>query len=377
MTKVNVVGGGIAGLSTAWALARRGVDVTLFEQGPLPNPIASSWDEHRIIRHAYGMMEGYAHLMPEAFRTWERLWQATGTSHYDPCGAVYFLRHDNGWFDAATRSLDAMGIGWREVPLDAVATRFPMVRREGLQRVVATDGAGMLFPARILTDLVVLLGRLGVRLHAGTKVERVDPERGTVTANGREHAADTVVVAAGAWADRLLPALREVVVPSRQAVLYMAPPPALAQAWADAPVMLDNSADGGLYTLPPHRGTRLKIGDHKFSRIGDPDEDRRATDFDLQRLWPAARAVYHDLDSYQVLERRGVLLHGARPRGVPGAAGWRGRLGGQRVLGPRVQAGVADGGVGGAGDRGGDGGGGPAGPGGGEGQAGGLGTGRR
>ena len=37
MTKVLIVGGGIAGLSTAWALARRGMQVELFEQGPLPS----------------------------------------------------------------------------------------------------------------------------------------------------------------------------------------------------------------------------------------------------------------------------------------------------------------------------------------------------
>ena len=304
MTKVLVVGGGIAGLSTAWALARRGLEVELFEQGPLPNPLASSYDEHRIARHAYGRMEGYAHLMPEAFRVWDRLWQATGNMHYEPCGAVYFLRHDNGWYDGAARSLTALGIGFRDIPFDEVARRFPMVQPQGLVRVVETEGAGMLFPARILTDLVVLLGRLGVRLHAGSKVTQIDPERGTLVKDGRSYAGDMLVVAAGAWAGRLLPSLREVVTPSRQAVLYLAPPPALAQAWADAPVMLDNAADGGLYTLPPRRGTRLKIGDHVFSRSGDPDEDRRATDRDLERLWPAARAVYRDLDAYQVLERR-------------------------------------------------------------------------
>ena len=220
MTKVLIVGGGIAGLSTAWALARRGVAVEVFEQGPLPNPKGSSYDEHRITRHAYGSMEGYAHLMPEAFRVWDSLWQAIGTSHYEPCGAVYFLRHETGWYQGASRSLDAMGIGYRDIPLGDVPARFPMVRPEGLIRVVETDGAGMLFPVRILTDLVVLLGRLGVRLHTGAHVSAVDPERGRVVANGVAHDGDTVVVAAGAWADRLVPGLRGVAVPSRQAVLY-------------------------------------------------------------------------------------------------------------------------------------------------------------
>ena len=304
MTKALIVGGGIAGLSAAWALARRGYAVELFEQGPLPNPKCSSYDEHRIIRHAYGKMEGYAALMPEAFRVWETLWQATGTSHYDPCGAVYFLRHDNGWYDGVSRSLDAIGIGYRDVRLGDVPRRFPMIEPEGLLRVVETDGAGMLFPIRILTDLVVLLGRLGVVLRTGTLVSAVDPERGTLVADGVEHAGDVVVIAAGAWADRLLPALRDDVVPSRQAVLFLSPPPALAEAWARAPVLLDLAPEGGVYILPPRRGTRLKVGDHVFSRRGDPDEDRTATPQDLERLLPTAAAVFRGFDRYAVLERK-------------------------------------------------------------------------
>ena len=297
-----IVGGGIAGLSTAWALGRRGFEVHVFEQGPLPNPKASSYDEHRIIRHSYGEMEGYAQLMPAAFRVWDMLWKDIGTSHYEPTGVVYFLRHDDGWYDVTARTLDAMGIGHREIPLAGVPERFPMVQPGGLARVVQTDGADMLFPIRILTDLVVLLTRMGVHLHTAALVSEVDPVAGSLVANGKTHAGDVVVVAAGAWADRLVPEIKGVAVPSRQAVLYLAPPQDLAGAWDRAPVMIDRSADGGLYTLPPRRGTRLKIGDHLFSRSGDADGDRMATTQDLARLWPAARAAYVDLDRYSVLE---------------------------------------------------------------------------
>jgi sarcosine oxidase/sarcosine oxidase subunit beta len=326
MTKALIVGGGIAGLSTAWALARRGVTVELFEQGPLPNPRASSYDEHRITRHAYGMMEGYAHLMPEAFRVWDSLWQATGTSHYEKCGAVYFLRHENGWYDGVARSLGSMGIGFHDIPLDDVERLFPMVSTDGLLRVVSTDGAGMLFPIRILTDLVVLLGRLGVTLRTGALVSEVDPEHGRLVADGVTHGGDVVIVAAGAWADRLVPGLRGVGVPSRQAVLYLSPPPELAEAWSKAPVMLDQRANGGLYTLPPRRGTRLKVGDHLFSRIGNPDDDRIANARDLERLWPAARATYTGLDRYSVLEPKACFYTVTEDEGFlvhpTGPAGW-------------------------------------------------------
>ena len=321
-----IVGGGIAGLSTAWALARRGYQVDLFEQGPLPNPVASSYDEHRITRHAYGAMEGYAHLMPEAFRIWDMLWQATGRSHYEPCGAVYLLRHLNDWYAGVSRSLTEMGIPFRDIPLDQVERRFPMVDPTGLLRAVETDGAGMLFPIRILTDLVVLLGRLGVQLHTSTRVTQVDPEHGRLSVGGKTFEADVVVVAAGAWADRLVPALKGDAVPSRQAVLYLSPPPDLAEAWARAPVLLDVRADGGLYTLPPRQGTRLKVGDHVFSKIGDPDEDRIPTERDLARLWPAARESYRGLDRYAVLEPKACFYtvrdHEEFRVEPIGAAGW-------------------------------------------------------
>ena len=58
--RVIVIGGGIMGLCSAWALRRAGHEPVLYEQGPIPNPLASSCDEHRLTRFTYGAMTGYA-----------------------------------------------------------------------------------------------------------------------------------------------------------------------------------------------------------------------------------------------------------------------------------------------------------------------------
>lgn len=298
---VAIVGGGIAGLSLAWALGRRGLAVDLFEQGPLPNPISSSYDEHRINRHAYGRLTGYARMMPDAYRIWDRLWADLGARHYEETGGLYVLRQDDDWFLNTSASLAQMGISFRDVANAEIEDRFPMLETDGVLRAVEVGGSGLLFPVNILTALTGHLPSLGVRLHAGTRIDAVDTENGRVTIGNRVHEADVVVVAAGAWVNRLLPDLIGEVVPSRQAVIYLAPPEQLAAAWASAPVIVVRDVDGS-YTLPPRRGMRLKIGDHSFSRTGDPDDGRIAGDADLAALWRGLKRSYRHMEAYRVLE---------------------------------------------------------------------------
>ncbi len=302
--RVLVVGSGIAGLSTAWALTRRGFAVEVFEQGQVPNAKASSYDEHRITRHAYGTFDGYARMMPDAFRVYEDLWADLGARHFEPLPLVVLKREDVPWYDASRASMDELDVAHRDIPLGEVAALYPMLETDGLTGAYEAGGAGVLFPIRILTDLVVHLAGRGVRFHTGTRVDAVDPETATVAVGAATHRGDALVVAAGAWVDRLVPKLKGVAVPSRQAVAFVAPPPDLAEAWARAPVFIDLGLASGTYTLPPRPGTRLKVGDHEFTRRGDPDGDRLATDADVERLFRAAALSYRDFARYTVLERK-------------------------------------------------------------------------
>ena len=69
--------------------------------------------------------------------------------------------------------------------------------------------------------------------------------------------------------------------PSRQVVAFLTPPPALAEVWATAPMLLDVGAQG-FYAVPPAEGSPLKVGDHRFSRRGEPDREREPTEAELR-----------------------------------------------------------------------------------------------
>ncbi len=302
--KVAIVGGGVYGLSFARALHKRGTMVSLFEQGPIPNPVSSSFDEHRITRHTYGDLSGYGALMREAFKTYDALWADLGVSHYNPSNIVYVGRQPSAIYEETAADLDRLGIGHRPLSKAQVAERLPMIRGDDIVTAFEAEGAGMLLANRIVSDLARWLREAGVDLHPHSRVSDIDLDAGTLVADGERHRADVVVIAAGAWLPKLYPQARPRLTPSRQTVLYLKPPARYAAAWAAAPVMINQDVATGAYILPPRQGTRLKVGDHVFTRRGAADDDRIATAVDIEPVRARARANLADFDSYEMLEAK-------------------------------------------------------------------------
>jgi glycine/D-amino acid oxidase-like deaminating enzyme len=139
-----------------------------------------------------------------------------------------------------------------------------------------------------------------VALHAETPVRMVDLEHGRiVTDAGVRHDADVVVVAAGAWVGRLLAAQRRLV-PSRQVVIYFSLPADQRASWARSPMVIDKTGEVGLYLVPPAEGRGLKIGDHVFSRTGDPSADRQAHEEEMQPLLRRCRDLIKDFERWHI-----------------------------------------------------------------------------
>lgn len=256
-----VVGGGIAGLSAAWQLKKRGHEVTLLEQGPLPNPLAASGDHHRIIRRAYGAASGYARAITEAYAAWDELWADLGESHYDPRGFMCVSREPG---DEAERYLDGMLAGGYAVErFDGAeaAHRYPFLDGASVRFGFYSSDGGALHCRRIAAGIAGWLRAKGADVREHTKVVSVEADAGAVTLeSGERLAADRVIVTAGAWVPKLFPEITPDLTTYRTAVVYLEPPADLRSAWEAAPVILDVGGRTDGYIIPPSGGGGLKFG---------------------------------------------------------------------------------------------------------------------
>jgi glycine/D-amino acid oxidase-like deaminating enzyme len=304
--KVVIVGAGIMGLCTAWALRRRGRDVVLLEQGAFPNPLGSSVDEHRGFRRGYGAEGGYRDMTRHALAAWGRLAADLGQSVYAETGILYLTAAQDPWLAATLDGFAAEGIAFARLDLDELRRRYPAVLTEDVGQAVLAPEAGPLRAGEIVEGLGRWLAESGTPVRTNSKVVGVDLDAAAVTlADGSRLAGDRLVVAAGPWTPKLLPAYAGQVTPSRQVLVYLEPPPDLLAAWQAMPVLADlTSHDDGIYVIPPVQGMRLKIGDHRTPLTGDPDRDRTAAAADTGMILAKARPRLRDLARFRPLETK-------------------------------------------------------------------------
>lgn len=326
--KAIVVGAGIMGLSTAWALARDGHAVDVFEQGDLPNPAASSMDEHRLIRHPYGERTAYARMIDPAFEAWDLLWRDLGQTFYAATGTLGLTGNGADWAERSARTLASIGRPMTELMIDELRRRFPQLDARGVDRAFWLETGGVLFAQDIVTALACHLAtQPTVRLHPHTPIRRVDLEHGRVTTQaGETHAADVVAVAAGAWVGKLLPDAGPRLVPSRQVVIYFRLPADQHAVWARGPMIIQKTGDVGLYFVPPMEGRGFKVGDHSFSLSGDPDGGREASEDEIRPLIERCRNLFKGFDGWQTDRVKACFYTVTEDERFvverPGAKGW-------------------------------------------------------
>jgi sarcosine oxidase len=301
--RITVVGAGIMGLATSWSLVKRGHQVTLLEQGDaIPSALAASGDQHRMIRRAYGPRRGYATLITEAYDAWEALWADLGVTHYVPAGILCTCQTPGDEADLFRQGFDEAGTPYERLEPAAAAERYRFLDAASFRYAFYTPEGGALLCRPIAADLARWLGEAGITIRTGARVVGLDADRGvTRLESGEAIEADRVVVTAGAWVLRLLPALAAQLTVYRTALIYVDPPADLAPAWAKAPAILSIGGPSEGYVLPPVAGTGLKFGAGFMKRpADDPEANRTRQPGEGERLLAAFAPPLDRIADYRI-----------------------------------------------------------------------------
>ncbi len=252
------MGGGVIGLLTALECSLAGAEVSVVDRGGIPNPEATSYDRHRVLRALHpGPAEAAAAI--EAHHRWAEVESRLGTTVYHRVGALTVLGPGEPEASAATF---AELPGARRLSEHETAERYPQLRLPRGSRAVLERDGGVLLADRILAGTAeVLAARPGVRLLPRHRVTGVEAPFGLVRlADGTVLRGDAVVVAAGLWSRELLgPELSGGLTLYRQTQLMCAVPASMREVWERTPAIPSLGTAEGAWLVPPVGGAPLKL----------------------------------------------------------------------------------------------------------------------
>jgi len=280
--KAVIVGAGVFGATAALELRARHWEVMLADPGPVPHPMAASTDISKVVRLAYGSDETYTQLMEEAlpiWREWNRRWPEP---LFHETGVLTLTKAPMapGTFEYESyRILESRGHRPLQLTPADIRKRFP-----GWKARTYVDGfyqseGGYAESARVVAWLAELARAMRVAVRPETKmaglVERSGRVTGIQTREGERIAADSVIVATGAWTPKLLPYLAGSLKPTAHPLYHFRPPSKRLYCETMFPVFTADISRTGWYGFPLNRDGIVKIGNHGTGRELDPDEPRQ------------------------------------------------------------------------------------------------------
>lgn len=289
--EVVVVGGGIEGLATAWALTELGVtDVLVLERATLAS--AGTGKSSGVVRCHYGV-SSLAAMALRGTEVFEQANDLLGTDiGFNQCGYVVAVGPDNVEpFTASVRAQQALGVDTRLVGADDVNGLWPDVGLDDLAAFAwePRGGAGDAYSTAMAYAATARRAGAETRQMCCATALLVSGERviGVRTEAGDVHAG-TVVVAAGPWTPALV-APYGVEIPlrvHRESVLLVDP----GQPLGGVPVFSDLVR---LQYVRPERSGQLLLGSSDLAVPHDADPDAYSNTADAADVETAIERFTH------------------------------------------------------------------------------------
>lgn len=269
-----VIGGGIIGMSSAYYLARRGVDVTVLEKSKIGT--GNTGRANGGIRAQFSSPVS-AKLSKESISVWERFEEDFDTDiGYRRVGYLFLARSEGTaeQFRENVQKQNEVGVPSEFITPDEAAEYCPGLYEEKFVGATYSPEDGFADPNLGLQGFVQRAQDEGVELKTNTEVTDVISENGKVigveTGSGRI-SANFVVNAAGAWAREVgqMAGMELPVSPRRRKLMVVNPEKPVPET---APFVVDS--DEGVHFRPEREGSAVAGG-----HFSNDDPDRNPDDF--------------------------------------------------------------------------------------------------
>ena len=297
---VIVVGVGGMGSATLFNVAARGASVLGLEQFEIPHNLGSSHGLTRIIRLAYWESPAYVPLLRRAFELWRGLQQIAGAPLLTVTGSIDAGAPDGRPIRGVLEACGRFNLSYDLCDASALRLRFPgYCLPDGHVAVYQPDG-GFLLSERCIAAHVRAATDLGATIHTNERVDHWETigDSVAVYTNRSAYTASRLVVTAGPWTSRIVPALGHLLRVERQVVLWVTPRRPQYFQPDKFPVFYLHSDDGSFYGFPVLGDHGFKIGKyHHLGQLVDPDTvDRVCNEQDEFVLRQAIRRYFPEAD---------------------------------------------------------------------------------
>jgi glycine/D-amino acid oxidase-like deaminating enzyme len=266
---VSVVGAGIFGITAALKMRARGHEVTIFDPGPIPHPLAESTDISKVVRMDYGADGDYTALGEESVRRW-RVWNSVWRKPLFHETGVTFLTGEpmrpGGFEHDSYETLTARGHALERLDGAGIARRFPAFRPGALVDGYFNPAGGWAESGAVVEYLSKVAHGAGIAIEQRAIKDLAEVRR------------DLTIVCAGSWVPRLVPELAGSIRAIGQPVFHLRPRSPALYAAAQFPVFGADIAKTGYYGFPVNADGIVKIANHGTGTPIANDEERIVTE---------------------------------------------------------------------------------------------------
>lgn len=201
-----IIGGGGVGCCAAWQAARKGKRVLVLEQFERGHQLGSSHGETRMIRKAYYEHPDYVPLVQQSYKLWQKLEEQAGMGLLSLSGLMLSGPATSEAIDGTTTSAEQHGLELEDVAVDEFEERFPGFNIPADHEVLYEPDGGYLIVEDCVEVAITFAERKGAEFRWSTPVTHWESkqDQATVWANGETHTAESLIITAGPWAEKLL-----------------------------------------------------------------------------------------------------------------------------------------------------------------------------